>query len=137
MDLRYILTLEKALQDNKSSAETVSPTLSFLTVYMNKKHLRESMNSLRGLGSELDKFDDTFDIIVMVGNGKGKSMFYGEDELLEAWQQYKSFVSLEVKESKKYLEPVAVYSGVWLDKKEENFDTKDSKYKRIEGWDNF
>lgn len=137
MDLRYILTLEKALQDNKSSVETVSPTLSFLTVYMNKKHLRESMNSLRGLGSKLEKFDETFDLIVVVGDGKGETMFYGKDELLEAWEQYKTFVTIESKESKKYVEPVAVYSGVWLDKTEENFDTKDSKYKRIEGWDNF
>lgn len=129
MDLRYMLTLEDSLNKNRIVSKYLS-IKSFVTVYKNKIHLSEN---IRGIRDRLVRFDDKFDVIIVVGDGKGNTMFYGEDELLEAWEQYKSFIKLETDERNNIDNDVFEYeySGAWVES-----ELKE-KHKRIDGWDEF
>lgn len=132
MDLRYMLTLEKILNLNNKDVSTA-----FVTVYKNKKHFEESMSGLMGLGEKLERFDDKFDVLIVVGDGKGNTMFYKEGESLEAWEQYRDFVSVDYEEKSKRKPTRAIVRDVKEPEKVDTFNNRDNKNKRIEGWDNF
>lgn len=140
MDLRYMLTLEKIINCNNKYSEIIDS--SFITVYKNKKHLSESMSSLHGLGEKLERFDNKFDVIITVGNGKGYTKFFKEDECLEAWEQYRDFVSIDKQEYDKKFKYERKNMGVFiggntLPSPVSQFNNEENKNKRIEGWDEF